>query len=98
MKYIITKNQGIWITVEDVLFDWLNDFEWRAVKSGKETGYTAARTDEDGELIYMDRFIVGLSPNDSRRIKHLNHDGRHMLGGNLVIWPTKKAIKNLHWR
>lgn len=66
MSKRIPLSQGLFATVDDADFDWLNQWKWSALKTGKmRTTFYAVRMQQKGEyeskrkMILMHRVIIG---------------------------------------
>lgn len=70
----ITLTQGQVALVDEADFDWLSQWNWHALWNNRAQNYRAVRNTDCGKhgLIYMSRFILGLS--GRARADHINRN------------------------
>ena len=69
----IELSQGKVSLVDDVDFEWLNQWKWYAWKSGNT--FYALRTTKKGTTFRIHRELLGLRFGDGRQVDHVNGNG-----------------------
>jgi hypothetical protein len=83
------------VLVDDDVFMWLVPDGWRLHHSDTKT-YVARRRLHCGEMarVFLHRVIVGLAPDDPRRVDHFNGDSMDNRRSNLRIVTTAQNAQN----
>ena len=93
MKYLRLEN-GKHTKVSDDDFEWLRQWKWRALKSGKSHYVTRSYYEDDVlKTVYMHRLIMGLGKGDKRQVDHINHDPLDNRLENLEIVSRRENLK-----
>jgi len=91
----IPLTQGKYALVDDVDFEWLNKWKWRA-KKDCNTWYAMRHVYHNGihTTIYMHRAILGLENGDPRQCDHINHNGLDNQRENLRTCTVSQNRRN----
>lgn len=86
MKFI-PLTQGKFAMVDDVWFDYLNQWKWCYHKSRGDNGYAERGQWKDGKLdhIKMHRVVMGCKPYDGKEVDHRDDDGLNNQQYNLRV-------------
>ena len=91
----IQLTQGKVALVDDLDYEWLNQWKWYAWRGGCGSYYAvrnASCSAEGPARVYMHRLILGLEPGDARWADHINHDGLDNQRCNLrTVTPQENA-------
>ena len=88
----IKLTQGQYALVDDIDFDWLNQWKWCVCKT--PTGGFYARRKSLGQTILMHRIIIGTEKGDKRQIDHKNHNTLDNQRDNLWLCSCQENQRN----
>lgn len=96
----IRGNNGLWITVSEEDYEWLNKFKWCVSYGSARKDKWYASTSVKGETIRMHRLILGLKKFDPRIGEHKDCDGLNNCRSNLEILPSPREnmLRVKKWR
>lgn len=92
----IPLSQGMYAIVDDIDFEWLNQWKWTAHKIGNTFYALRAIRKPNGKwtTIRMHREILGLKFGDKRQSDHRNHNGVDNRRDNLRICTSSQNNQN----
>ncbi len=95
----IRGNNGLWITVSESDYEWLNQYSWSVSFGSARKDKWYATTKIDGETVRMHRLIVGLKKFDPRVADHLDADGLNNCRSNLeIVTQRENMLRVEKWR
>ena len=87
----IALTQGMFASVDNKYFDWLNQYKWYAHKN---TNTYYAYRNKNYKTIAMHRMILGLAHGDKRKTDHRDHNGLNNQECNLRICTDSQNQHN----
>lgn len=94
----IPLTKGVFATVDDIDFDWLNKWKWLAKKDGHKNNYYAYRTlrKSEGEnpkkAIFMHRMLIEVP--DGYMVDHVDGNGLNNCRSNLRLCTNSQNQHN----
>ena len=86
-----TRSNGLYALVDDEDYDYLSQWNWTAVYTGRKNGGYAVRV-QYGVTYLMHRVILGVG--EDVNVRHLNRSGLDNRRENLKAFQPKAAVKN----